>query len=83
MASFRRPLPEAADWHLLPDALQLVLAREAFQRAVQTVLGQVEVLADEMHAGTLTDYGGPDALRLLAAIVRVSAEENLPASGHA
>lgn len=72
-----------ADWNILSDDLQLVLSREALRRAVETVAGQAEVLADEMEVGTLTDRGGVDALRLLAAVVRVTGQEGLGSAGHA
>ena len=75
--------PMLADWNTLSDDLQLVLSREALRRAVETVAGQAEVLADEMEVGTLTDRGGVDALRLLAAIVRVTGQEGLGVAGHA
>lgn len=42
-----------------------------------------ELLADEMAVGALADRGGADALRLLAAIVRVSGEESFRAAGYA
>jgi hypothetical protein len=58
------------NWHDLPEATQLTLAREAIRRAVDTVATQAEELAEEMEAGALDDRGGPDALRLFAALVR-------------
>jgi hypothetical protein len=72
-----------ADWNMLSDELQLALAREALRRAADTIAGQAEVLAQEMEVGTLTDRGGVDALRLLAAIVRVTGQDSLGAVGHA
>ena len=72
-----------ADWDLLPDTVQLALSREALRRAVETVAGQAEVLANEMELGTLSDRGGADALRLLAAIARVTGDEGLGAAGRA
>lgn len=72
-----------ADWNILSDDLQLVLSREALRRAVETIAGQAEVLADEMEVGTLADRGGVDALRLLAAVVRVTGQEGLGVAGHA
>ena len=64
-----------ADWDRLPEDLQLTLAREAMQRAVETIAGQAEALAGEMEIGGLADRGGPEALRLLAAVVRLSARD--------
>lgn len=72
-----------ADWNLLTDELQLALSREALRRAVETVAGQAEVLAEEMEIGTLADRGGVDALRLLAAVVRVTGQDSFGAAGHA
>lgn len=63
------------DWDGLPEAVQLLLAREAMQRAAETIAGQAETLAGEMEEGTLADRGGPEALRLLAAVVRLSARD--------
>ncbi len=76
-------IPMVADWNILSDDLQLVLSREALRRAVETIAGQAEILADEMEVGTLADRGGVDALRLLAAIVRVTGQEGLGVAGHA
>ncbi len=58
------------DWDLLSDEAQLALSSEALRRAVSRVAEQAEMLAGEMEAGFLADRGGPDALRLLAAVVR-------------
>ncbi len=58
------------DWDLLSDELQIALSTEALRRAVNSVADQAELLASEMEAGVLADRGGPDALRLLAAVVR-------------
>ncbi len=71
------------DWNVLSDNLQLILSREALCRAVETIAGQAEILAGEMEVGTLADRGGADALRLLAAIVRVTGQDGLGAAGHA
>ena len=59
-----------ADWNTLPESLQLYLAQQAFSQAVDTIAGQAEVLAQEFDEGTLSDRGGAEALRLMAAIVR-------------
>ena len=42
-----------------------------------------EVLADEIEQGSLADRGGPEALRLFAAVVRVGGQDVLAAAGHA
>jgi hypothetical protein len=72
-----------ADWNLLSDDLQLVLSREALQRAAHTIAQQAEVLAVEMEEGSLSDRGGPEALRLLAAVVRITGQDTFAPAGHA
>jgi hypothetical protein len=72
-----------AEWNLLSDEAQLSLSREALRVAAETIAGQAEVLADEMEAGGLLDRGGPDALRLLASVVRVNGASQLAPAGHA
>jgi hypothetical protein len=57
-------------WDNLPDDLQLELAAQALLRAAETIAGHAECLAAEMEGGALNDEGGPDALRLLAAVIR-------------
>lgn len=69
------------DWNLLSDDLQLALSREALRRAADTIAEQAEVLAAEMEMGGLIDRGGPDALRLLANVVRINGEGSLSAAG--
>ena len=73
------------DWNLLSDDVQLILSREALRRAVETVANQAEILAAEMEEGGLSDLGGPEALRLLAAVARATGDEGLalPAAGNA
>jgi hypothetical protein len=70
------------DWNHLPEDLQLALSREALSRAAATIASQAEVLADEMECGGLADRGGPDALRLFAAVVRVGGTDELVPEGH-
>ena len=71
------------DWNLLSDEMQLALSREALRLAAETIAGQAEVLAGEMENGGLIDRGGPDALRLLASVVRVTGQGSLAIAGHA
>jgi hypothetical protein len=71
------------DWDSLSDDVQLALGREALRRAAQTIAGQAECLAGEIECGSLTDRGGPDALRLLAAIVRETGRDLWSIQGHA
>jgi hypothetical protein len=67
------------EWNALPEALQLHLAAEALELASRTLAQHAECLAGEIEAGSLADKGGPDALRLLAAIVREIARTAVPA----
>jgi hypothetical protein len=72
-----------ADWNRLPEALQIVLSREALHRAAAVIAAQAEVLADEMECGALADRGGADALRLFAAVVREEGQDRWAPAGHA
>jgi Mor family transcriptional regulator len=72
-----------ADWNLLTDDLQLALSREALRRAAETLAEHAELLAIEMDSGTLQDRGGPDALRLFAAVVRSTNADAFGPVGHA
>lgn len=58
-----------ADWNVLSEDVQLFVSHAAMLQAAEIVAGQAETLAKEIELGTLSDRGGPDALRLLAAIV--------------
>lgn len=68
-------------WCTLSDDVQLALAHSALQRAAETIAKQAEALAGVIETGALSDRGGPDALRLLAAVVR-SAEHPAGHAGH-
>ena len=70
-------------WHALPDEVQLTLSREALRRAAETLAEHAELLAAEMEAGALLDQGGPDALRLFAAVVRVTNKDGFATIGNA
>ncbi|MBV1799300.1 hypothetical protein KSF81_20885 [Siccirubricoccus sp. G192] len=72
-----------ADWNTLPDEMQLALSREALRRAAETLAEHAELLAEEMDQGTLNDRGGPDALRLFAAVVRTTNQDAFGPVGHA
>ena len=72
-----------ASWNTLPEELQLVLSREALRRAAETLAEHAELLAEEMDRGTLADRGGPDALRLFAAVVRATNDDAFGPVGHA
>ena len=74
---------QVLDWNMLTDDMQLWLSREALRRAAETIAGHAEVLAGEMEAGCLTDRGGPDALRLLASVVRVTGSDDFVCVGSA
>lgn len=72
------------DWNLLSNDQQLLLSQAALRAAADLIAGQAEILACEIEAGALSDLGGPEALRLLAAIIRL-ADPDLTdvAAGHA
>jgi hypothetical protein len=73
-----------ADWNLMSDELQLVVSREALAKASDIIAGQADLLAQEIENGRLEDRGGADALRLLAAIIRLNRAGAEPAfAGHA
>jgi hypothetical protein len=72
-----------SDWSLLSDELQLALSREALRRATEIIAGQAEALAGEVEAGRLQDRGGAEALRLLAAIIRLHRGDWPVVVGHA
>ncbi len=59
-----------AEWNALSDDTQLAITRAALDWAADLLAGRAEVLAAEIDAGSLADRGGPDALRLFAAITR-------------
>ena len=68
-------------WCTLSDDVQLALAQSALQRAAETIAEQAEALAGVIETGELSDRGGPDTLRLLAAVVR-SAKHPAGHTGH-
>jgi hypothetical protein len=71
------------DWSDISDDLQVLLAREALERAATTIAEQAAALPDEIDAGNIADHGGADALRLFAAILGESIEDPLPPAGMA
>jgi len=76
-------MPPTLEWTALPDSLQIALARGAMRKAAETLAGQAELLALEMEEGALVDRGGPEALRLFAAIVRATSDESRHVLGNA
>ncbi|MCK8788142.1 hypothetical protein M0638_27700 [Roseomonas sp. NAR14] len=74
---------EPLHWHSLPDEIQLAISREALRRAAETLAEHAELLAEEMDHGALADRGGPDALRLFAAVVRATNDGGMAVAGHA
>lgn len=70
------------NWDRLPDDVQLILAQAALSKASGRIAIQAEVLADEIECGNIADCGGPDALRLLAAVLRSAEQEPLLAAAH-
>jgi hypothetical protein len=71
-----------SDWDMISEETRLRLTREALRLATTTIAVEATELAAEMEAGRLQDRGGPDALRLLVAILQVATAEPGPA-GHA
>lgn len=71
------------DWNVLTEAAQLALSQAALVQAADTIANQAETLADEMETGSLDDRGGPDALRLLAAVIRTLNATPMAMAGHA
>jgi hypothetical protein len=70
-------------WNCLTEDLQLMVSREALLRATETLATQAEALAIEFETGGLNDRGGPEALRLLAALLRSQADPIGAIAGHA
>lgn len=70
-------------WQILPDDIQLTLSREALRRAAETLAEHAELLAEEIEVGSLSDKGGPEALRLFAAVVRATNSDAFGPVGHA
>ena len=58
------------DWNLLPEPVQLQLAAEAMRQATTNLAQYAETLAEEMEAGGIPDWGGREARRLFANLVR-------------
>ncbi len=71
-----------AAWEDLPQDCQLALADGAMRRACAILAQQAESLAAEMERGEVENCGGPDALRLLARLVRLANLQNESAAGH-
>lgn len=72
-----------SNWHQLSDKAQLALTRAALIQAAETLALQAEVLAREMETGCIRDCGGPDALRLFAAVVRINGQDGFATAGNA
>lgn len=83
LRSLATPTVQQHDWNILSDETQLTLSRAALVLAVQTVADQAEMLAFEMENGGLSDRGGPDALRLFAAVLRVTQDSGMEVQGNA
>ena len=71
------------DWELLSDDAQLRLASEALRRATDAIADHAEQLAREIEAGAIADHGGPEALRLLATMIRLTGRDTLVPAGNA
>jgi hypothetical protein len=71
-----------SNWNEIPEDLQVALSSEALRRAVSIIVTQAEMMALEMECGGLRDRGGPEALRLFAAVLSVSGSDELMPAGH-
>jgi hypothetical protein len=71
------------DWDLLSDDSQLRIAHGAMRRAAEAMAGHAELLASEMEDGAVCDRGGPEALRLLANMVRLTGRDIMVTVGNA
>lgn len=71
------------EWNHLGEGAQLALSSAALSHAAGVLAAQAETLADEMAAGMLVDRGGPEALRLFAAVVRALYAEEMQPLGRA
>jgi hypothetical protein len=72
-----------ATWTPISDAMQETLTREALRRAAAVLADHAEFLAGEMELGGLPDRGGPEAMRLFAAVVRATNDDAFGPEGHA
>jgi hypothetical protein len=68
------------DWCLPSDNLRL---SDHLRHAAEAIVRQADRLVEEMDIGPLSDEGGPEALRLLAGVVRASGEPMPEVAGHA
>lgn len=75
------PMTEA--WDDLPEDCRLWLAEGAMRQACVILATKAEGLAHDMECGEIANRGGPDALRLLARLVRVANMQYEPAAGRA
>jgi hypothetical protein len=82
-AQHKDPAMRPAEWQDLSDTMQIALSRQALERAAETLAAHAELLAREMEGGGLLDQGGPDALRLFAAVVRATNASTYGVAGHA
>jgi hypothetical protein len=58
------------DWDDLTTDTQVRLARSAIQLAAAILARHADALAEQMENGTLDNRSGPEALRLLAMVMR-------------
>jgi hypothetical protein len=64
-----------ADWDVIPEPLQLRLTATAMRRAAASIASQADGLAHAMETGLLEERDGPEALRLLAAVLRITTQD--------
>ena len=75
--------PRPVEWQTMPEPLQTALAQQALRRAALIIAEQAELFAVQFAAGTLTDRGASDALRLFSALLRETTIETLSPVGSA
>jgi hypothetical protein len=63
-------ITQMTEWTQLSEPQQLHLATEALHQASIRLATYADSLAAEMEAGAIPDWGGQDALRLFANLVR-------------
>ena len=71
-----------ADWNVLSEPEQLMLSQKALCSASHAIARQAEMLARQIENGLLADRGGPEALRLLACLVRMAGRNPAVPAGH-
>ncbi len=71
------------DIAVLSEDARLALSRAALREAAQAIAERAVLLAQEMEEGSVADLGGPEALRLFAAVIRMFSQDALVPVGNA